>query len=350
MSDEPEQPLGGDQPFDLERVPLERTSSSEHDWGGDGSDLSRPVRAHVLAALRPSGGPYQPPVSRLLTQGDPRVPGVDKRIRGLGLRQQHLPELLRMARDRALYTAPGESDEVWAPLHALAALAELDLGEQVAEIVPLFDVEDDWYDTALPELMGRVGAPALAPLREYLADPTRWGFGHTSAADALEKIAEQHPDLRDQAVAILSDVLRDAEHYHEDTVTGALSALIGLRAVEALPLIRRAFELGKVDESVPGPWGDVLDELDVKPEPGDPLIAESRQRFEERHERMFPREQREQMLAALDQLKARAPTPPPPAPLVERDPQRAAQARARKQKNKRKAESAARKANRRKRK
>src|SRR5262245_46094970 len=43
-----------DEPFDLEREPLDRPPLVAHDWGGDGTDLSRPVRAHMLAALRPN--------------------------------------------------------------------------------------------------------------------------------------------------------------------------------------------------------------------------------------------------------------------------------------------------------
>lgn len=49
-------------------------------------------------------------------------------------------------------------------------------------------------------------------------------------------------------VEILSDVLREAEHEDEVVCTGAMGALIDLKAVEALPLIRRAFELGRIDE------------------------------------------------------------------------------------------------------
>jgi len=67
-----------------------------------------------------------------------------------------------------------------------------------------------------------------------------------------------------------------------------MDALVELGAVEALPLIRRAFELGRIDEMVRGPWGDVLDDLGVEPEADDPLLSESRGRFEERHEQLFP--------------------------------------------------------------
>jgi hypothetical protein len=354
MSDALSRTPTDDKPFDLEHEPLDRPSSFGRDWGGDGTDRSRPVRAHVLAALRPNTAPYPPPVDALRTLGDPRNAGVAERRQALGLTQEHLPDLLRMARDRGLYTANGDTDEVWAPLHAVHALADLDASTVVPELIPLFDLDDDWLSTALPELLGTIGAPALEPTRAYLADHARWAYGHSQASDALEKIAEQHPELREQVVAILSDVLRDAEHYHEVANTAAMDSLVELGAVEALPLIRRAFELGQIDEMMRGAWGDVLNDLGREPEEGDPLLAESRQRFEERQERFLPRAQREQLQAALARFSGRDPqhlledaatsTPQP----VTRAPHRAAQAKARKHKNKRKIESASRKANRRK--
>jgi hypothetical protein len=38
--------------------------------GSHGSDLTSPVRAHVLAALVPTDEPYPPPVDKLLTLGN----------------------------------------------------------------------------------------------------------------------------------------------------------------------------------------------------------------------------------------------------------------------------------------
>ena len=352
------------EPFDLEREPLDRPPPLARDWGGDGSDLSRPVRAHILAALRPNTAPYLPPVDALLALGDPRNAGVAERRHALGLAQEHLPDLLRMARDRSLYTADGDTDVVWAPLHAFYALKDLDSSAVTPELIPLFDLDDDWLDTALPELLGKIGAPALEPIRAYLADRTRWAYGHAEACRALEQIALQDPDLREHVVAMLSDVLRDAEHYDEVVNTAAMDALVELGAVEVLPLIRQAFELGRIDEMMRGPWGDVLDELGVEPEEDDPLLAESRRRFEERHERLLPREQRKQLQEALARFTGRddpfaalaaeaasAPVAPPASALPPpRDTRKTAQQKARKQKNKRKMESTARKANRRKRK
>ena len=363
-----------DQPFDLEREPLDRPPLLAHDWGGDGSDLSRPVRAHVLTALRPNSTPYPPPVDALRHLGDPRNAGVKEDYHALGLAQEHLPDLLRMARDRGLYTADGDTDEVWAPLQAVHALGDLDISAVVSELIPLFDLDDDGFSTELPELLGKVGAPALEPIRAYLADRTRWGYGHWHACDALKQLAVQYPELRDQVVAMISDMLRDAEDYSESACTGAMDALVELEAVEALPVIRHAFEVGRIDEMSRGPWDHVLDELGVEPEEDDPLLAESRQRFEDRRERFLPREKREQLLEALARLSEReglrAPTAQPtgipqPAPRdahriaaqtisvpqpAPRDAHRAAQEKARKHKNKRKAEAASRKANHRKRK
>lgn len=162
----------------------------------------------------------------------------------------------------------------------------------------------------------------------------------------------QHPDLREQVIELLSAVLRDAEHQDEVVCTGAMGSLVELKAVETLPLIRRAFELGQIDEMMYGPWGSVLDEFGIEPDADDPLIAESQQRFDDRHERMFPRAQREELQAALSRYAGHdlygtdeaAPVAAPPGA------KKTANDQARKQKNKRKMSSAARKANRRKRK
>lgn len=159
----------------------------------------------------------------------------------------------------------------------------------------------------------------------------------------LQKIAEQHPELRTQVIAILSEILEDAEHDYEQAVTGAMSALIELKAAETLPLIRRAFELGKIDETMYGPWGEVLKELGGTPAPDDPLIVESQQRFKTRHSQMFPPGLRENLDAFQEHQRTEH------ARVARRElAQKRKQAQERRQKNTRKIASAARKANRKK--
>lgn len=97
-----------------------------------------------------------------------------------------------------------------------------------------------------------------------------------------------------------------------------------------------------------GPWGDVLEQLDVEPEEDDPLLEESRRRFEEAHERILPGELRERLLSgAHTHQGAGLSGAAQPAQTKTRS---AAQDRARKQKNKRKMEAVSRKVNRKRRK
>lgn len=243
---------------------------------------------------------YALPVAGLLTIGDPNNKGVAAQIAALGLGQEHVPELVCMAIDPELNSAPGDSPEVWAPLHALRALKGLDASAHAAELMPLVEFDDDdWVRQELPKVFGLIGQPALPPLRAYLADRSRSKWAHSLVVHSLGQIAEQHPQLRDEVVALLSDVLYHAEQYDELTCSFAMDALADLEAAEALPAIRHAFELDKIDPMVRGPWDVIVDQIGGEIDPDDPLIALSRQRDAERRERFFPSHLRRQLNEAL---------------------------------------------------
>src|SRR5215213_3921881 len=251
----------------------------EFDWGGDGSDRHKPVRAHVEAALVPTDGAYPAPLDQLLTLGNAlEVDDANERIAPLGFSQEHAPDLVRMTRDRTLNTSPGDSDAVWAPIHALTALANLDVSAYVTELVPLFDVDSEWFGEELPDILGKAGQPALEPLRKYIQDNTRWQYGRWNAGTAVEQVAQQHPELRDQAIEILSDVLAHAVDNDPETNGFFLADLLHLNAVEALPVIRSAFEQDMIDESIAGDWGEVLKELGQKVDQNDPLFLRTHAR------------------------------------------------------------------------
>jgi hypothetical protein len=270
--------LAGDEDDDL-----------EYDWGGDGSDPHEPVRAHVEAALVPTDGHYPPPVDELKRVGDPRErTDISSRIAGLGLTQEHVPDLLRMARDRALNTAMSDTDEVWAPIHALEALQQLDVSDFVSDLIPLFDVDSDWFDQDLPDVLRTVGAAVLEPLSDYLHDRTHWIYGRAGAANAITKLTEQQPELREQALQIFTDELEHAGENEPDMNGFLLSDLLQLKAVEALPVIRRAFEQDAIDESISGDWGTVLEEFGQTPGPDDPLVRRSRERWDTIRTSMWP--------------------------------------------------------------
>lgn len=260
----------------------------EYDWGGDGSDLHQPVRTHVEAALVPNSVPYPAPLDQLLRLGDPQeVEDIPERIAALGLTQAHLPDLVRMARDRALNTAQGDTDEVWAPAHALAALETLDIRESIPDLIPLFDLDDEWSRELLIDLLAAVGESALSPLEHYIQDPTRWVYGRLAAIEALGDLVGLHPELRGQALAILIAALERAADNGVDVNGFLLARLLDLDAVEALPVIRRAFEADAVDETIAGDWGHVLEELGQTPDPVDPLLARSHASEQARRATMF---------------------------------------------------------------
>ncbi|MFN8475406.1 MAG: DUF1186 domain-containing protein [Anaerolineae bacterium] len=257
---------------DFDDEAIEDLDAAEYPWGGDGTDLMKPVRAHVEAALVPTDAPYPAPVDQLLHLGDARKRDIRDRIAALGLTQAHVPELVRMARDRTLNTTWTETDQDWAPIHAMIALEALDVSGVVSDLIPLFDVDSDWFGSSLARALGRTGAAVVEPLSAYLRDRTRWIWGRAAVAEAMAEIGKQHPELRDTVVQIFTDELREADK-NDATLNGSiLVGLLDLDAVEALPVIRAAMEKNLIDESVAGDWQEVLNELGQEADPDDPLL------------------------------------------------------------------------------
>jgi HEAT repeat protein len=140
---------------------------------------------------------YPPPVSELLTLGDPR-----QRLRRIdyhkiGLTEEHIPDLIRMLQDNDLHWADSEGTEVWAPLHAWRALGALrsDLAvEPLIALLPRIDeYDDDWVMEDLPDVLGQIGSAAVAPLEAFLTGPQEGLWARVTAASSLGKIGQTHP-------------------------------------------------------------------------------------------------------------------------------------------------------------
>jgi hypothetical protein len=218
-------------------------------------------------------------------------------------------------------------------VNALLALKQFDASGYVPQLVAALDLDSEWLREEVPTILGKVGEPAIAPLRAYLLDRERWIYGRAAAGSGLVEAAQQHPELREPAVQALSAGLE--QFATNDTgLNGFLVTDLAseLQAAEALPLIRRAFEADRVDESIMGDWLDVLESVGEEPDPDDPLVALSNQR-----RRTAP------------QRRMGVPPLGIAAPSAKRTSSSKGDA-ARKRKNKRKAESASRRANKKKRK
>jgi Protein of unknown function (DUF1186) len=209
---------------------------------------------------------YSSPVSELLTVGDCRDFREWPNYLDLGLSSEHVPELIEMATDQELNWADSESLEVWAPVHAWRALGQLRAVAAIEPLLQLFrELEDsDWASDELPEVYGMIGREAIPALARYLDDASHGLWPRVTAAFSLERIAAADPSARDECVTVLS---RQLERFKRNnpTLNGLLiSYLVDLRAVEAAPLMERAFAADRVDLSILGDWEDAQVSLGLK--------------------------------------------------------------------------------------
>lgn len=212
---------------------------------------------------------YVLPVRALLERGETGDAEWDDYL-AQGINESHIPDLIRMATDEELLFAPSASDIVWAPTHAWRALAQLRTGAAVEPLTRILHwIDDEDYDAIaeeLPTVFGMIGAPALPILDAYLTNEQNPLWAKVAAAEGVQKVAEHFPETRADAVAILT---RTLERFAENDPTlnaYVIFSLVKLLAVEAAPLMERAFAAEQVDESVMGDWEDVQIELGLEAE------------------------------------------------------------------------------------
>lgn len=210
---------------------------------------------------------YEPPVKQLLSLGNVKREGRLDYV-ALGISRNDVPALICMAADVQLHEGPPDSPVVYAPVHALRALVQLRAGEAVAPLVEVFrrvdEGMDDWVSEDLPKGLAEFGAAALEPLTVFLANAERGDWSRVAAAQAIQHVGEAHPELRLDCVARLSAQLERFADQSETLNAFLISPLWELRAVEAMPVIERAFASGRVDESVMGDVEDVQMEFGLK--------------------------------------------------------------------------------------
>ncbi len=214
---------------------------------------------------------YTVPVNQLLDIGEVKRRTVAKPenwlnyIQDYQLSEAHIPELIQMATDTELNQAAVESNEVWAPLHAWRALAQLQAKEAILPLMKLFELDDDYVHSELPTVYGLFGTATIDPLIQYLASRDHDLYGRSCAAEALVKIGSQDEAARHICVTAIADQLR--QHVRQNPVLNGflIAYLMDLEAVEAADVIESAFAAGNVDEAVVGDWQDVQAKMGLIP-------------------------------------------------------------------------------------
>ncbi len=216
---------------------------------------------------------YASPVATLLTLGKPTLDEdewLDYPAQGLD--ETHIPELIALAIDSELHFRDEDVPEIWGPIHALRALGQL---RAVAAIEPLLlllesMLDSDWVREDLPRVYALLGTGAIGPLAAYLEQTGHGEWARIMVGQCLQNIAEQHPEVRDQCVATLTERLKQSNEDEVEINAFLIDYLVNLHAVESLPVIRAAFEADAVEIFVTGDLEDVEIELGVRTERSTP--------------------------------------------------------------------------------
>lgn len=203
---------------------------------------------------------YPPPVDKLLTYGDCRKFREWPDYLALGFTHEHVDDLIRMATSEELNWGDSDSLAVWAPVHAWRVLGQLRAAAAIAPLINFLkyvEPDDQWAPLELPQILGMIGPAAIPVLAEFLLNPANGLYPRTYAGDSLCEIGKWHPEFREACVKHLAAAIKQAENNHPSLNGFILANLLDLKAVEAAPEIKRAFDAEAIDPSIAGDWEDV---------------------------------------------------------------------------------------------
>lgn len=216
---------------------------------------------------------YEPPVSTLLTLGKP-IRGQICNYSKYGIYRQHVDELIRLMRDPTPLRA-GKEPDVFGQVHAWRALAYLRAEEAILPMLELLaenaaldpDEWDDWSAEELPIMIGVIGPTAIPITVQRLNErhPRQEVTGQY--ASALTEIAKHNPEVRSEVITHLSRILESAKNELPHVNGFVIAHLLDLKAIEAMPVIEKAFATGNVDERITGDLADVKSILYLGPAP-----------------------------------------------------------------------------------
>jgi uncharacterized protein YecA (UPF0149 family) len=204
---------------------------------------------------------FPAPYSRLLAIGNQEVPAVYDEIAAelrKGDADAAAKQLLAMALDESYYDYYDPDDpnyqretRGWTRLHALRVLMRLGDAAHIAiePLLPLLGEEDDYLREEMPFFYTAMGKAAIAPLTRQLLDTEADTFARSGAGESLQEMAEARPELRGEIVPILEQAL--TIETEDDALAAFLVCnLLDIKAIESLPIIEKAFEEERVDETI----------------------------------------------------------------------------------------------------
>jgi len=195
---------------------------------------------------------YPYPVAALLSYGECHIgekwPSYLDELR---ITQEHIPNLIDVATNPCFSQVDSESLEVWAPIHAWRALAQLRAEEAVEPLLQLLEDPDNyWAHAELPSVIEEIGISALPAIEKFLSEPSHSNDAHIHVVTCLSSIAKKHPPARQACIELMLNKLEDYQTNGSSLNGYIIQALCQLGATEAKPLIKQAFDVDQVDPEI----------------------------------------------------------------------------------------------------
>jgi len=123
---------------------------------------------------------------------------------------------------------------------------------------------DDWALAEIPLVLAMIGPAAPPHLKRFLPDQRNHVWARIGAAEAIGRIGRANPSCRAEVVEWLVEQL-GRSRFGDPVFNGhVVSALLDVRAVEAIDAVAGAYEAGHGSALVCGSLADVLAELQTE--------------------------------------------------------------------------------------
>lgn len=164
------------------------------------------------------------------------------------------PALLELACNVGALHA--DEPECYGPLHALRLLGEVGQLEMIDTLMGLLPLELEYEDEKLPQLwaeelpqlVARLGAPAIEPLWALADDTSKQSAARGCALLALGYLTAIEPEAREPIVAGLRERLAAAD---DPAWAGQIvTALANLGAPESYAEVMALYRAGKIDQGI----------------------------------------------------------------------------------------------------
>jgi len=207
---------------------------------------------------------FSDPVLALISLGEKSARGTEWRnYLELGITAEHTPELIRILNEIETFWPDVDVEnapESYAPIHAWRALGQLRAEQAIPPLMRLIvwneDENADWIMEDIPEVLGMIGPASIPPIREYLLKPDKFEWASVTMSHSLAEIGKRNPEYRNACVDALQASLEQYADNGETINAFLIDYLVELKAVEAAPLVERAYQADAVDISVLGDYED----------------------------------------------------------------------------------------------